>query len=259
MEGRLLGLNTWTFLDGQNLNFAIASPDINKLINTSRNSLKPLANLPRRKVTTTQPEKFKLTMPSGRQFSIDAFVFESKTMQPPQSTDDRMILVKHSNGSLAVAAEHVDGVLEGRMIAINESKEPKMLVSYQHGFHHGLAKVFDDNGDPIMFVQYQRGKRHGFECLFQNGRLRLIADFDRDAMKSVQIMDDLEPKQGFASPAEAEKDSHGKTMLKELATAESNFKVAEIEVKREINLEFKDYKKLRIKHLQQQQNSRGFR
>ena len=258
MEGRLLGLNTWTRTDAQNLNFAIGAPDIKKMITTSRAGVKPLANLPRRKGEVAHGDKFKLAMPSRRQFSLDAFVFEDKMHIAPQTTD-QVIVVKHSNGAIAVEAEHAEGVLDGRMLVITESKELKMLVSYQHGVHHGLMKHFDDSGEPRLFAQYQRGKRHGFECLFHSGRLRLIAEFDHDAMKSVQIMDDLEPRESFASAAEGEKDSNCGAMLKELAEAESNFKVAEIELKKEVNLEYKEYKKLRLKQLQKQQNDRGFR
>ena len=71
-----------------------------------------------------------------------------------------MLVLKHSNGTLsAVAEQSDDGVLDGRMLALSEAKEPLMYVTYKHGVRNGLFEAFDEAGQPLVFAQYKLGKR----------------------------------------------------------------------------------------------------
>jgi hypothetical protein len=247
MQGELVGINTLTNQSGQNLNFAIAAPDIKQVIAKSSNAVKPLAKLPRRASEVSNRGRFKLAMPSGHVFTLDAFNVELGDFRGRSRSDDQMLVLKHGNGSLFALAEHETGVLNGRTLAFYSSKDPMIFSGYSHGLRNGLLKTFTEAGDPLLFSQYLKGKRQGFSCLFDSGKLRMIVEFDRDKVKAVQLMANLEPLKTLNSESEAEADETAHELLQKLHEAEVTVKTNELALKREVTAEYKEYKRAQLK------------
>ncbi len=243
MEGQLLGLNTWTRADGQNLNFAIGSPDIKRLVDGApTGSTMLLSSLPRRPVEISTPEKFKLEMPSGRIFTFDTFITPRSRMQLTPANNEHSLCTRYINDAPAIIAEHVNGKLHGRAVEYSESGEPRLLFNYEHGLRNGLLKSWSESGAPELFMQYMKGKRDGFTLYFEQGHLRLILEHDHDVVKGIQLMNDETAGRAFASTAEAEKDEAVREILKGMADKELELKRTEIELKKELADAYRDYR-----------------
>jgi hypothetical protein len=257
MQGALVGINTMVHTTGQNLNFAIGVPDIKQILAKSRGEVMPLATLPRRAAEVSTREKFKLAMPSGHVFSLEIFTFELGDFRGRTKSDDNMLVIKHGNDSLFALVEHDLGVMHGRTIGFYESRDPMIIVGYSHGLRNGPLKAWDEAGKPMLYTQYTKGKRPGFCCLFDSGDLAMIAEFDHDKLKTVQLMTGLTPVKAFATESEAEADETARDLLKKLAEAETTAKSNELSLKREATAEYHDYKKAQAKRTQGQRARSG--
>jgi hypothetical protein len=156
-------------------------------------------------------------------------------------------VLKHGNGSLFAMAEHDAGVLNGRTLAFYSSRDPMIFAGYSHGLRNGLIETFTEAGEPLLFCQYLKGKRQGFSCLFDSGKLRMIVEYDRDKVKAVQLMADLEPLKTLNSEEEAEGDETAHELLQKLREAEVTVKTNELALKREVTAEYKEYKRANLK------------
>ena len=253
MEGKLLGLNTLSQADGQNLNFAISAADIKRFIDGApKGSTLLLSNLPRRPTDISTHEKFKLEMPSGRVFTFDTFGRTSLAITP--ETGERTLCLRHLNDKPAIVAEHVNGKLHGRLIEFSESFEPLLLATYEHGARSGLQRTWTESGGPEILLQYLKGKRTGFGLYFEESHLRLIVEYDHDVVKGIQLMDELTPGRAFASPADAEKDEGARGLLKGLADKEFALKRREVALKKELADAYREYR-----HRNPLPNGRGSR
>ena len=248
MQGELVGLNTFTRIDGQNLNFAIGAADIRRLISNSPGTVMALASLPQRqRPQAAAPKKFQLAMPSGHMFSFEIFNVERGDLRLRPGSEEKSIVVKHGNGSVSALVEHEAGVLHGRTLAFYETKDLMMLAGYAHGLRNGLVEAFDEAGEPLLFSQYSKGKRQGFSCLFDSGKLKMIVEYDHDKVKGVQLMDDATPLKAYASEAEADEDTAVRDLFKKVSEADASIKTHELALKRDVNAEYKEIKKAQLK------------
>ncbi|MEX0979274.1 MAG: trypsin-like peptidase domain-containing protein [Pirellulales bacterium] len=223
MNAELVGLNTWSHTQGQNLNFAIALTDITRML--SRNSNKPVqsfATLPKARSRAVRGEpdwdnEFKLTLSTGRVFSYSVFRVDGAVIEwtsNPSRDDDVVIL--HPNGSLYAVAGQEKGKLSGVTLAQYENRQPMAFVTYFDGLRHGALKTWSEDGKPIIFTQYAKGKRNGFSAYHVNGKLAMVLQYKMDKLEWVQHMSGETPLEGFSSREAAEKNSTAKDVLVKL-------------------------------------------
>ncbi len=231
MEGSLVGLNTWSEVDGQNLNFAIGAPDIKRLIDGApKDSTQPLTTLPRKPDLST-PGQIRFEMPSGRVFTVEPFIAADPTDEI-SAPGERFFAVPYPSGAPHLMAEYRGGVLHGALIVVSDTGQPILEAHYSNGHHQGVLRSWDKLGAPSVFLQYSKGKPHGFGLLFDDGHLRMIVEYEHDAIKGVQLMEELTLGRAFASADEAEKDEPAKQLLSQLADHLAQIKLTEGDAKK---------------------------
>jgi S1-C subfamily serine protease len=251
MNAELVGLNTWCFTAGQNLNFAISASDIKTLLAKADDaSAKGFAQLPRARARSRAPrpadrspgdgylKDFKVNLPSGRVFSFGAFRTELPSGRVASvENGNGYAVLKHANGSLYAAAGQVNGVLHGATVAQYDNREPMAFVQYADGKRHGVLRTFNEAGDPVFFAQYAKGKPHGFSCFFDEGDVRMIAEYHNGEEKWIQLMSGEHTLEGFSDRAAAEKNPDARSLLKKLDDVEESLKKNEVAFKKQV----KDY------------------
>jgi S1-C subfamily serine protease/antitoxin component YwqK of YwqJK toxin-antitoxin module len=222
MNAQLVGLNTWTHTQGQNLNFAIGQTDIIRLL--ARNATKPVqsfAALPKLRSRAvargTDPDKFKLTLSTGRVFSYNVFHVEASVIartSNPSRDDDVEIL--YPNGSLYALAGQEKGKLNGVTVAQYEGGQPMTLVTYVDGQRHGNLKTWSEDGTPIVYTQFAKGKHNGFSAFHVNGKLAMVLQYKMDKLEWMQVMSGEVPLEGYSSREAAQKNSIAKELFAKL-------------------------------------------
>lgn len=241
MNAELLGLNTWSFL-GQNLNFAIGLPDINRLLGRKRSAgPQDFARLPKFQGRPAAPspgnrkKEFRLELPTGRVFSFEIFAIDRTPIRRTSADNDPdRVIFKHANGSVYAAASHQGGVLHGETIAQYENKEPMVYINYLAGKRHGLLKTWDEAGQPRLFAQYVDGRQNGLSSFFDNGSLAMIAQHKNDELEFLQLMADEKPLEGFTSEAAANANPKAHALLKQVDDFESLLKKNEVAFRKQI-------------------------
>lgn len=241
MDAELAGINTWTH-EGQNLNFAISLPDINRLLGSTPQGVTPkrFASLPHFRAkpivpAPNRPEDFKLELPTGRIFSFNIFTIAGTDFGRTSSESaSEPVVIKHPNGSLYAAASHRKGVLDGVTIAQYDNKEPMVYATYLDGQRHGILKTWNEAGEPILLVQYVKGRRDGFSCFFDDGELAMICQYANDELELVQLMSDLHALDAFSSPELAEKNTKARELLAKLDAFETELKKNEVEFRKQV-------------------------
>lgn len=226
MNGELVGLNTLSRRDGQNLNFAIGLPDVKRLLGGGVDKApRDLASLPRNRARPPRPiaappsrGKFKLELPTGRVFSYAIFEISDASMaQASSRADADTVVIAYTNGAVYAAAQQQQGVLHGLTLAQYENKEPMVYITYVDGKRHGILKTWNEAGEPMLFAQYVRGRKYGFSCLFDEGSLVMIGQYKNDELQFLQLMSGAVPLEGFRSEAAANQHPQGRETLKRLA------------------------------------------
>ncbi len=230
MNGELMGLNTWCEPAGQNLNFAIAFPEIKALMTSKGQMLREFVNLPPLEPASKGKAQGELSvaMPSGRVFSFAVFHIDDDGVK---NTDS--VLIKHPNGVPFAAAAHANGVLNGQTVGYYDNQRLMVVVNYVDGRRHGTMKTYNEAGEPLLFAQYVKGKNHGFSCFFDE-RDWLLCEHVNGELKSVQLMSRGTVVTGFPSRAEAEKLADVGELFKKLDKVEAMCKANEIIFKKNV-------------------------
>jgi hypothetical protein len=244
MNAELVGLNTWSHIEGQNLNFAIALPDIERILKERAASAPPhsFAQLPRRKIPRTIPsdspgrgpkEKYQITLPNGRVFSFEIFDVNRFGFNKAADTNrGDIVSIKHANGNTFAVAGQKAGLLHGVTIGLWENKEPMVYASYLAGKRHGVLMTYNEAGKPALFGQYNEGKRHGFFCLFDEGEFRLLTLHQNDKLEWVQLINGDVPGEGFSNRAGADKNEQARVLLAKQEALEASLKTNELKFRK---------------------------
>src|SRR5262249_33828190 len=149
MNAEIVGLNTWSRKDGQNLNFAISMKDIAWLLEKSdKLKVKDFDKLPKARAKR-EPREIKriedlaVNLPTGRTFSFAVFVLDQELFRTT-SKRDNVIVIRHPNGAVSGVAAHKEGLLDGLTVLTSENKLPMLVASYQQGKRHGIIKTFNE-------------------------------------------------------------------------------------------------------------------
>jgi hypothetical protein len=242
MNAELLGLNTWS-IAGQNLNFAIGLPDINRLLGRKLAAAGPrdFATLPKFRGRPLAPspgkreEEFRLELPTGRVFSFEIFDIDITRLRRTTNQDDPdRVIFRHPNGAIFAAAGHQGGVMHGVTIAQYENKEPMVYIDYRQGKRHGILKTWDEAGKPRLFAQYVQGRRFGLSCFFEDGDLAMIAQHKNDELEFMQLMEGDKSLQGFSSEAEANAHPKAHGILEQVDEFENLLKTNEVAFRKQV-------------------------
>jgi hypothetical protein len=241
MSGEVIGLNTWTRLDAQNLNFAISVVHVRRLLESVSPDKKPRSfkELPKPRAHIERPitklEDFRLVLPTGKTFSYASFGI--KPIIVPEKLESGglgVVVIRHPNGALYAAAQQVGGQLNGITLGQHDNEKPMLSVTYENGRRHGVMKTCDDGGSPQLFGLYSQGKRHGFLCWHENGHLRLILQYKNDELEFIQMMAGFDPVEGFKDRAAAEKNKAAKELLEHFDKFEADSRKAELAFRKQV-------------------------
>ncbi len=245
MQGEVVGLNTWYRRDGQNLNFAISAKDIQLVVKKYGDvSMKDLAKLPHHRAKAmprdpgnpgqpTKPGEFKVTLPSGRVFSLGVFD-TTEALSSFRVNRENTVVLRHPNGNIYATASQQGGKLNGMAIARSDNKELMTVAMYVDGKRHGVVKTGNEAGQPVFMAQYFKGKRHGFCCFFDEATLRMLIEYENDEPKWVQMMSNLTVLNGFENREAAEKDDAARELFESLDKCEASLKANELAFKKQV-------------------------
>jgi hypothetical protein len=249
MDGRLVGLITWTRLDAQQLNFALSLKDIREVLGQLKPDMQPkaFASLPENPRRPTMPLApgpgapprnifdFQLKLPTGRVFTLAVFQTNVEAVKQAES-HNKTAVIRHANGSMYATAQHAAGVLDGLTMAQYDNKKPMVEATYNNGRRHGNIKVFAEDGAPMLLGQYNQGRKHGFVCYFDEGKLAFIGQYKQDQLEYLQLMSNFKPLKGFASEEQALKNPEAKARLESLEVYDRDLKKNEAVFRRQVRL-----------------------
>jgi S1-C subfamily serine protease len=242
MNAQIVGLNTWHYPHGQNLNFAISAADMKRLLDkVDESEVEEFANLPRRARPVDplpgrpRSREFSVNLPNGRVFSSAIFDIDPGAIARISQQADDLVVIAHPSGAMYAAAGHQAGVLHGVTLAQYENKEPMAYVNYAAGKRHGILKTWNEAGKPVLFAQYFKGKRHGFSCFFDDGALAMLTEYANDEPNWIQLMAGQQPLEGYPTRADAEKHEAARELFARLDQVEATLKTNEIAFRKQVS------------------------
>ena len=254
MKGELVGLNTWNYTEGQNLNFAISLVDIKRLLAGTSFDAAPhgFVELPPPRAPTAprhrpaRPGEFKFELPTGRVFSYSIFDVHAQAINQAAGVERKdQVLIRHANGGLYAAASQKGGQLHGITLGQYENQQPMVFATYAAGKRHGNMMTWSESGQALLFAQYNQGKRHGFACWHEDGALSMLLQYKNDTPEWVQLMADAKPLEGYKTRALAEENSRAKVALTKLDNFEAEIKKSEQAFRKQV-MEFENSRRRAI-------------
>jgi antitoxin component YwqK of YwqJK toxin-antitoxin module len=173
--------------------------------------------------------------PSGRSYSPEAFVLDSRaTVSMMEKDDPAIVVITHSNGKPYAIATQKNGRLHGVTYGQHPNGKPMVYINYENGRREGLMKTWDDKGGPVLFAEYQNGRREGFTCLFDGAELAMIAEYDFDVLECERLVASHQVIAEFLSEEDALADENGAKHLEDLEALETEIKTNEVALKRQV-------------------------
>ncbi len=221
LRGQVVGINTWSRVDGQNLNFALACTEISKIYQAApKQQCHSLLAIPRgRTVVPTGPTRspsaiptLSITLPSGTRINNDTFRLDLSRIE--RATDDTSIVMQARNGYKIIAC-HLRGVPSGPTVATYPNNTPCVYAEYDDGRRDGVLATWNEAGQRVLFANYLKGRRHGLSCMFHAGSLRLVLECEGDRVESVHLVIGGKLNKSFSSQPDAAQDLDGKACLDE--------------------------------------------
>jgi hypothetical protein len=221
-DGEIIGINTWAHPNAANTNFAVALPDIARLL-TLRDHTRAKANNGLASAAPPAPTRkrtydLKLPLRTERVFSYELF----NTSRGPAEGND--VTLTYPSGALYAAAKHQAGKLHGPTAAQYESGEPMAFVAFDEGKRHGILKTWSRDGDPILMSQYVNGRLDGFLCYHVDGKLAMIVQYKFDRPELIQMMSGNLPLESYVLREDAEKNPIARDLFERIDTYDKSLK-----------------------------------
>ncbi len=221
LKGELVGINTWAHPQTPNVNFAVALPDISRLLTLRQppraktgSALASATPLPARKRTYD----LKLPLRTDRVFSYEMF---NATRGPAEGND---AVLTYPSGALYAAAKHQAGKLHGPTAAQYESGAPMAFVAFNEGKRHGVLRTWSEKGDPILMSQYVNGRLEGFLCFHVDGKLAMIVQYKFDRPELIQMMSGNLPLESYIIREDADKNPIARDLFERIDTYDTTLK-----------------------------------
>lgn len=269
MKGEVVGLNSWYYREGQNLNFAISAKDIRGLLEkTNGATILGFDSLPQRAGSADDedwdPRYLEVKLPNGRMFSMEIFIAEAvndyvneEVQRRSRAKEEGLVPIRQANGTLFAAVTQKNGVLNGDARATHDNLQPMLDATYEDGKRQGILHLWETSRRAKYFAQYAKGRRHGFVCLFDRGTLVAIADYKYDEPVCIQLMKNEEPLKSFASAEEAQKDSQARKAIEAMDEIEDKLKVNDLLFRKQVAAYEAGQRKARAAALSPQKRDRA--
>jgi S1-C subfamily serine protease len=164
-DGEVLGINTLTRTDSQNLNFAVSCRDVNDVLGHAGNQAQLLVTLPKRAVRihasalANPAERHEtISLPSGRVVDLKVMFLDVLQSQlkgsgffPPGQF---IANLSFDSGRPYAMASEEHGKLQGPTLTLNEIGKPAIVASYAEGVVHGNLMIWNEQGARVLFAQY---------------------------------------------------------------------------------------------------------
>ncbi len=252
----VIGVNTWSEPDGQNLNFAISAIEVANLMRTASNESRALDTLPKppkhqrlartpghEHVPITR-EQYRIEFPSGKALTEGSFVTNihgvTQWLDRVYGSDGKrgsVAFLRHANGKIFAISSHERGILNGITMAFYDNKDPMVYAMYVDGCRHGIVKTWDVAGNTAYWAEYSKGKRNGLCCLFKDDRLRMVLEYRFDKAEAVHLISANQVAKTFTTTALAALDETAKSALADLDKIETQMVQNERDFKKTIKNE----------------------
>ncbi|MBX3411100.1 MAG: trypsin-like peptidase domain-containing protein [Pirellulales bacterium] len=191
MQGRVVGLNTWTMVRGQNMNFAISSLDVLAEFKKLNGEFVPLPNAPAETIAgeghSGEPV---ILLPSGTLVHIGAIFLEGvndfNAMFPPRVP---VHVLTFNSGRPWALVSHRQGRFHGCVAALYETGVIATIANYDDAQRHGNLLTWTTTGERSVFAQYARGKLHGILCRFRDDNLSLVQEYKAGQLVSSHLVE----------------------------------------------------------------------
>jgi len=233
MRGQIVGLNTFTNLTGQNLNFAISSIDVLDEVKRIDNHYLPLPPVDAH--SDYASDNVRIVLPSGNVLDVDAlFLSQIEELELsslyPRGAD--VFLLQFNSGKPWALVAHNRGKLHGFTLALYETDVVATLASYQNGERHGNVLTWVPTGEKTLFAQFARGRLHGLLCRFKDDDVWLVQEYQAGQLLSSHLVENSTIVKSHLPAADetkiapelAEAHEELERVLQELAANESDFR-----------------------------------
>lgn len=223
-RGQAIGMNSFMDARGQNMNYAIASVDLLRILTElSDSSLKPIAELPPvepeqrpdretgRKLDETRgpkpmpedkppaPGPWSIALPSGARIMEDQFAFDAQKIAAVFPKDGKTATFLHPNEKVRALVGHLDRKLHHGMATFHPNGEPHLVGQYTLAQRDGYFQAFAEKGERLLWLEFRKGNRHGISCLFADGRPQLIQEYDKGILVGEFVVEFIDGKAKLTS------------------------------------------------------------
>jgi S1-C subfamily serine protease len=252
LRGQVVGINTWSKLDGQSLNFALACTEIRKIYEAApKDQCHSLLEIPRiRPTDSSSPSQalaatgpFSIKLPSGTTVSNSTFQLDISAIE--RDPGDDCMMLQGKNGFKIVAC-HVRGIPNGPTLATYPDGHPCSYVEYDNGTRSGVLTTWNEAGQRVLFAKYAKGRQHGLCCLFDQGSLRLILECEGDQVEAVHLVLSASLSKSFSGEAEASRDPDARACLEEYKRINQEIDENEKDFRKTVRDEEERLRKVRV-------------
>jgi len=128
-----------------------------------------------------------IQLPSGTVVKIATFAVQPKWTEwfPP---DHAFFAEKYAEGNLKGMHSRYSGRLDGPSVTLHENGNLKMLAFYPDGQRQGAFRLWDEDKHLIFYSKYQDNKKNGVTCLFKDGALWLIQEWNKGDLQGETLL-----------------------------------------------------------------------
>jgi antitoxin component YwqK of YwqJK toxin-antitoxin module len=194
-----------------------------------------------------------VALPGGKSFSTNLLGIDLHASQQSADRDlirqsdnaENVVVCHYPNDSVMAMAHHKQGVLDGRTLAFHPNNEILFRASYDDGKRLGGLQVFDESGCCVFWCQYSKGRRQGYGAFWQEGKLRLVLEYQFDRLATVHVVEGETVSQTLAAAAAADNDSI-KSLLDEVKKVEDSLGSTERDIRKEVREEEEANRQARV-------------
>lgn len=267
--GRVIGMSTWNYTKGQNLNFAISAVDIAQLIEQSRSrggvlkafpdsahvaDVRPKPQLPRApqpnpgQDEAERPHRIEqVTLPSGAVITASMLNLTKHEWDQAFPRDAPKYSDRFNDGELAVVVCHQEGRLQGGAASFYESARPKAFVVYDNSKRERALRIWNDEGKLVLYAEFRADRKDGLLCFLIDGKPAIIQEHEKGVPRSEYLVefdnDEIHLVEADAATADESRKSRLSEAREQLAALETELVENERSLKQMVRKAYDDEKR----------------